>query len=124
MSEQQKMNPEIKQKWLDALRSGSYRFHKLSSKADYKSGITCYCTLGVLQEIFRESYPSFEWEDSGLVIPKHIAREYILPWQGTKNPIFAWAGFNSDIWWTIVKLNDNPKTESFEPVIKYIEENL
>jgi hypothetical protein len=44
------MNPEIKQLWLDALRSGKYEQGKLMLKPTESS----YCCLGVLCEIAQE----------------------------------------------------------------------
>ena len=45
------MNPEVKQLWLDALRSGKYEQGKLMLRPTDNS----YCCLGVLCEIAQES---------------------------------------------------------------------
>jgi len=52
-----RMNPEIKSKWLAALRSGEYEqargsLHRIMHTADFKDKIDCgFCCLGVLCDI-------------------------------------------------------------------------
>jgi hypothetical protein len=54
-----KMNPEVKQKWIDALRSGEYE--QGSEKLRSVSG---YCCLGVLCDIYAKEHNT-EWEFGG-----------------------------------------------------------
>ena len=54
-----KMNPEVKQKWIDALRSGEYE--QGSEKLRSVSG---YCCLGVLCDIYAKE-TNTEWEFRG-----------------------------------------------------------
>ena len=59
------MNPEVKAKWTEALRSG-----------DYEQGMGAlkhkgYCCLGVLGDLYKQSHPNVEWtpdEDRGHVL--------------------------------------------------------
>jgi len=54
-----KMNPEVKQKWIDALRSDKYEqgSHKLRS-------VTGYCCLGVLCDLYSQEHNT-QWEFRG-----------------------------------------------------------
>jgi len=54
-----KMNPEIKQKWVDALRSGKY--DQGSEKLRSRQG---YCCLGVLCDLYSQEQNQ-EWEFRG-----------------------------------------------------------
>jgi hypothetical protein len=54
-----KMNPEVKQKWIDALRSGEYE--QGSEKLRSVSG---YCCLGVLCDLYAQEHNT-EWEFRG-----------------------------------------------------------
>lgn len=54
-----KMNPEVKQKWIDALRSGKYE--QGSEKLRSVSG---YCCLGVLCDLYAQEH-NVEWEFRG-----------------------------------------------------------
>lgn len=47
----EKMNPEIKQKWVEALRSGDY---KQARSCLYDPETNSYCCLGVLTDIYRK----------------------------------------------------------------------
>jgi hypothetical protein len=51
------MNPQIKLRWVDALRSGEYVQGRAGLRND--SG---YCCLGVLCELHRQAHPDREWE--------------------------------------------------------------
>ena len=46
-----KLNPEIKEKWIAALRSGEYPQHR---GAIYNSDRTAFCCLGVLHRIVQK----------------------------------------------------------------------
>lgn len=54
-----KMNPEVKQKWIDALRSGKYE--QGSEKLRSVSG---YCCLGVLCDLYAQEHNT-QWEFRG-----------------------------------------------------------
>lgn len=46
------MNQEIKQKWIEALRSGKYKQGKYHLKIVDESGEESFCCLGVLASLF------------------------------------------------------------------------
>lgn len=48
-----KMNPEIKQKWLEALRSGQYKQGANYLRTESAHGV-CHCCLGVLAEVIKD----------------------------------------------------------------------
>jgi hypothetical protein len=54
-----KMNPKVKQKWIDALRSGEY----VQGKEKLRS-VSGYCCLGVLCDIYAEE-TNTEWKFRG-----------------------------------------------------------
>ena len=67
------MNPEIKTKWLDALRSGKYTQGRGRLKSVSPGGATAHCCLGVLCEIaaaegitIETDHGTFDNEDSYL----------------------------------------------------------
>jgi hypothetical protein len=81
------LNPEVKQQWVDALRSGNYPQGKFSLKTD--SGK--YCCLGVLCEISPIesrvvttcdccSTTATLWDDCESVLPSSV-----MNWAGTGN---------------------------------------
>jgi hypothetical protein len=54
-----KMNPEVKQKWIDALRSGDYE-----QGSEKLRGVNGYCCLGVLCDIYAREHDT-QWEFRG-----------------------------------------------------------
>jgi hypothetical protein len=56
-----KMNTEVKQKWIDALRSGKY-----DQGSEKLRSVTGYCCLGVLCDLYSKEQGS-EWEFRGNV---------------------------------------------------------
>ncbi len=54
------MNKEIKDKWLEALRSGDYQKTKHALKQDDK-----FCCLGVLCDLYRKETGDGEWIKDG-----------------------------------------------------------
>ena len=51
------MNPEVKVKWLEALRSGEYR----QTKGELRSSGDRFCCLGVLSDLYRKEVEG-SWE--------------------------------------------------------------
>lgn len=107
------MIKEVKQKWLEALRSGEYE--QSSNVLRSEGG---FCCLGVLCDISRKG----KWEYRSL-----YNLEYSC--EGTKamgfltSPIEKWAGINIDEQKTLARLNDD-ENYSFKEIADYIEENL
>ena len=54
-----KMNPEVKQKWIDALRSGKYE-----QGSEKLRGANGYCCLGVLCDLYAQEHDT-QWEFRG-----------------------------------------------------------
>lgn len=74
------MNPEIKKKWCEALRSGEYEQGTLS----LRHGNT-YCCLGVLCDLHsRETGNKWDEDD-----------EYLDKWGYLPSAVMEWSGFKS-----------------------------
>jgi uncharacterized protein YeaC (DUF1315 family) len=54
-----KMNPQVKQKWIDALRSGKYE-----QGSEKLRGANGYCCLGVLCDLYAQEHNT-QWEFRG-----------------------------------------------------------
>ncbi len=55
-----KMNPEVKKKWIDALRSGWY-----DQGSEKLRSVTGYCCLGVLCDLYTQETKLVGWEFRG-----------------------------------------------------------
>jgi len=122
------MNPEVKAKWLEALRSGEYNQTKRTLRDSHG-----YCCLGVLCEVYKEEHPEAEWvrDDistkngemlfkSGEYSRKGVPTQQVLDWANLTdaNPEVKYN--NADI--SVAELNDNGK--SFLEIADIIEEHL
>ena len=121
------MNPEVKAKWLDALRGGTYQ-QGVGKLRDYDE----YCCLGVLCDIAVEegAVPGARWTSEGEMafIDAHGEADFSddLP----PRPVVDWAGLgdgNPSVWvddlsQTLAELNDTGS--SFEEIADLIEEQL
>ena len=113
------MNPEIQEKWLNALESGEY-----SQTNGGLKDTNGYCCLGVLCDLYIKEH-NVEWDclvyDSNLddlvVIPvskletEPSHREYEFAGEGEILPkvVSEWAGLNG---------NGNPTLQAFHPTYK------
>lgn len=136
------MNPEVKKKWLEALRSGKYQ--KATSRLHYTRPLEgdSYCCLGVLCELYRIEHPNEAyWKPShgdarehtqSFVVEDNFREEYvILPWK-----IKEWAGLPDSNPEVIINeamdhkplayINDShiKGIYTFEDIAMYIEEQL
>lgn len=138
-----KMNPEIKAKWLAALRGGHYhqgQGHLCVAGIPHAQ----FCCLGVLCDLYAQAHPKLaEWQTQNNEEATFFTRdlegnlvdsdENYLP-----EPVQMWAGIPcqdpviKDFWsherfpdnnTTLAKLNDD-KGLSFEEIAKVIEEHL
>lgn len=92
-----KLDPELKRKWIDAMKSGEYRFGK---ELYYNEEECRYCALGVLLKVADKL-------ESSMAVVEGI---YSL--------------VDTDTFKEVVALNDASTTINFDPVIAYVEENL
>jgi uncharacterized protein YeaC (DUF1315 family) len=129
-----KMNPEVKQKWIAALRSGKYE--QGSEKLRSVSG---YCCLGVLCDLYAKEHNT-EWEFRGYGGTNLQPQDYwyyegeseylpesVMEWSGVKVncPQVRVDVDDEDEWFyheTLADLNDSGHT--FNDLSKLIEEQL
>lgn len=76
-----KMNPEVKAKWVAALRSGEYKQSRERVLADGRGG---FCCLGVLCDLYAKATGS-QWEPDvgGLALPNgglYYPPEFVREW--------------------------------------------
>ena len=123
------MKPDIKQKWVDALRSGEFKQGR-NALRQIVDGQPLDCCLGVLCELHRREHPErFKWvqdhQQCHLFNPEDSTSTYsFLP-----HAVCVWAGLDpfqeadphlgSD---TASEHNDSGRT--FEEIAKLIEESL
>lgn len=124
------MKPEVKKKWLEALRSGKYKQDRGYLKTDEG-----YCCLGVLCDVYRKEKKKKLWQkhegvgskpdtyamfDERMVLP-HQIRE----WAGlgdASNPM-VYAGPGTVGMCSLADLNDH-RGHDFEAIAMKIEEQL
>lgn len=116
------MRPEIRDKWVAALRGGQYQQSKR-----YLKSLRGYCCLGVLCDLYLKEFPDKAfWTDDHEFIVDGRKNAYLLPhpvreWSGlsTRNGVFPVAirAYNS-----LDALNDYGA--SFDEIAKIIEENF
>lgn len=118
------MNSQIKQKWLDALRSGQYE--QTRGNLCNKHG---FCCLGVLCDLYAKETQT-EWGNESLDFRglKAFLGEYatlpdeVMKWSGLKetNPTFKFDEDSCHV--SLACLNDDG--DDFEKIAKVIEEHL
>ena len=136
------MNPEIKAKWLEALKSGKYKRGSCALKPAISKGDESYCCLGVLCDVHREMTGKGKWVDN-LYLTEVDSHENVLPrsikeWaeMGELGPngVFMFEeedgensvyinklierGYSTTC---IAEINDNSNKEDFSDVIPFIE---
>lgn len=116
MSDIPKMDPAMKRRWLKAMRSGEYRHTTGRFMAWSKEDGYCHCALGVLVDI--------EHEGDWVAEPLYCGRTfYSLAdesyWDVARDLL------NTDDLSAIYSRNDDyDNQQGYEPVCKWIEENL
>lgn len=114
-----KMNPEIKAKWLEALRSGEYAQTKYRLQDEVG-----YCCLGVLCDIVDpEGWGDAQSPEIGLgafcqTAYKHRGKEEV-----PGNEIAGWAGLGHSDVDVLAEMND-AGGKTFVEIAKYVEEAL
>lgn len=112
------MDKAIKEKWLEALRSGKYEQctgqlveEKIKWPDEGPTGQFCYCCLGVLGEItqkdFIKNVDELSLDNGGGLLCYDIAEPM---------------GLKGDIQSKLAEMNDDGK--SFDQIADWIEENL
>lgn len=123
------MKPEIKQKWIDALRSGKYnQCHGGLSRTS--NGALLYCAIGVLVEVFRLETGVGRWSqyDGDL---NNQDRTFISPdgrggqdaRRGSAPPaLYLWTGVENamrTVFQLVSKMND--EGASFSEIANFLE---
>lgn len=122
------MKPEIKEKWLIALRSGEYKQTRhalriVSSDAE-ESGDYSYCCLGVLCDLYIRETGLGKWDGGAFVSSSGARGDALLP-----TTVIAWAGMNSSSGRFGLSHKDclsniNDRSDDFELVIEAIEKHF
>lgn len=115
------MKPEIKQKWVQALRSGKYV--KGIERLKKVNGQTQHCCLGVLCELYAQENNNTPWikEDSKQIF---LGKSDWLP-----APVQEWAGLYTEDPKTLsaphgISVINDKKETTFEEIAKIIEAEL
>ena len=116
------MKQEIKEKWVEALRSGEYSQTKNTLRD--KHG---FCCLGVLCDLYRKETGLLEWVDEG----RHFVIDGIGNFTTLNSNVMDWAELkdNNPMVWidnvnitSVAQVNDRGAT--FSEIADLIEKNL
>lgn len=124
-----KMNPTVKQKWIDALRSGNFQqtVMRLKGRDGFSNNIK-YCCWGVLTELYHQETGNGCWDKDTSLSMSFVDGNESDSCVPTKS-VYAWAGVdssrtdNTSVIGTLVGMNDN-KRNNFNEIADWIEENL
>lgn len=133
MTDYQKMDPEVKARWIEALRSGKYK----QGKGALRTG-ECNCCLGVLAEINGVPSDVQEETDDGPIYSYSFPRDIDDPidaYRDNSSPIYrdihqtppGYCGINRWARNDLMNMNDGAAGQSkhsFEQIADFIEENL
>lgn len=118
-----RMNPEIKEKWLTALRSGDYKQGKGWLCRVERDDSKTYCCLGVLTDLYIQEM-GFEWE-RGVSCLYFDERAAVLPpsvmnWSSVSDSglFYGEEGEEGEL----TSVNDT--SDNFDKVIQIIEEKF
>lgn len=84
------MNPEIREQWCKALRSGEYTQAQNDLRIR-KDGTNSYCCLGVLTDLYVKAGNPETFQVDGFRANFNVWEESTLP-----EPVMQWAGLGSD----------------------------
>lgn len=125
-----KMNPEVKEKWLAALRSGDYRQGTLRLR--WKSTAATpdtFCCLGVLTDLYHKETGKGEWQ-VGSANDGYIFKDgEQMDVSGPTPRACYWAGINPDdtnnasVIGRLMGMNDHDR-KNFNQIADWIEGNL
>jgi hypothetical protein len=104
------MNPQVKEKWIEALRSGEYK--QTTRYLRTKDG---YCCLGVLMDLYLKETGK-EW------VPTHDKYVYLTSNMNC-SPISDWADVEEFAEDVLIHMNDT-EGRSFNEIADYIQDML
>ena len=124
------MNSKVKEKWLTALRDGSYRQQQGWLRRQLENEDPRFCCLGVLTDLYMKEHPDCEWEKqhTNSCVSTPVLDSVTCSVTSLSNPVLNWAGLgdNVDHDSTILKLitfNDN-LNKDFQDIADVIESDL
>lgn len=120
MSDNIKMDPEVKAKWVAALRSGDYK----QGEGALKDIEGCNCCLGVLAEINGVESRFYDEENDCWVThdDNHLIYDFEGDERSTEVPV-GYCGLKSSVIDTLIVMNDT-ENKTFPEIADFIEENL
>ena len=108
------MNPEIKSKWIESLRSDKYKQGKTFLKYNDR-----FCCLGVLCDIHARETNN-QWTDLNEYMEKQATLpEEVIVWAGLDDAIGSY-GYKSDSY----LIEDNDSGKSFKEIADIIEKQF
>lgn len=110
------MNADIKQRWVEALRSGQYKQGQGCLKQN-----DAYCCLGVLCELHRQDFPGKGWQRKN----QHGGQFSYISRDAVNYPpeeMSAWTGLNPSVYDLLADANDSGA--DFPTIASLIEEML
>lgn len=125
-----KMNPEIKSKWVAALRSGEYQ----QTEERLCDGEGGFCCLGVLSDLHMKATGNGEWSEDYFrhpgyradgIFKEDVPPRAVLDWagMGSENPMMKLVDAEGEEYRdTIAELNDSGRT--FAEIADLIEAQL
>lgn len=104
------LTKDLKNKWIDALRSGKYQQGHYSLKKPNDIGIQCFCCLGVLCDVYDRTgwHTSPDWTHFNYKGSKYMAPITLLSVQDQDK---------------LIKMNDIVG-KSFNEIADYIQEHI
>lgn len=113
------MKPEIKQKWIDALRSGEYDQDAHELKTPHG-----YCCLGVLTDIYIKEQ-NLEWKRFDGDTEKEFTSYEFNGFEGSLCPeVIDWSSFpDGKTEAILIEMNDDQR-KTFDEIADYVEANL
>lgn len=134
------MKPDIKKRWIEALRSGEYKQGKQQLKI-VSSDPPCYCCLGVLTDLAVKDGICAWWDDEGGTdyesgIYRADGTPYVDPYrEQLPNCVVTWANLDDEAPRLLPSMNPDESYEylsgindefgfSFDRIANLIEEQL
>lgn len=125
------MKPEIKQRLVEALRSGCFQQSVGDLRHQDDECGDCFCAMGVLCELYREDHPEAYWKQNfelhGVTAffasPADESSEesFYGNVYGAPKKVLEWAGVDSTFEETVVEWNDS-EYRTFEEIAQLIDE--